>query len=78
MDLTFSSFMDAVCAWSEISGFPYRQYKKGNSADTYVIRFDMGARWSLFFGKFIKGEHFHTYNLQVEVIERTVIIEFLA
>jgi hypothetical protein len=33
--------MDAVCAWSEISGFPYRQYKKGNSADTYVIRFDM-------------------------------------
>lgn len=71
--------MDAVCAWSEISGFPYRQYKKGNSADIYVIRFDMGARWSLFFGKFIKaiGEHFHTYNLQVEVIDRTVIIEFL-
>lgn len=48
-EYSFSSVMDAVCAWADASRFPYRHDDKNNSTDTYAIRFNMGERWSHFF-----------------------------
>jgi hypothetical protein len=48
------SFMDAVCSWCDASGFPYRyDNDKTNNAYIYTIRFDMGRKFSVFFGKFV-------------------------
>jgi hypothetical protein len=73
------SFMDAVCSWCDASGFPYRHDNdKTNNADIYTIRFDMGRKWSVFFGKFVQhiGEHFEIKNSEIEVTNNTVIIKF--
>ena len=75
-DYTLLSFMDAVCSWCEASGFPYR-YDKTNDADIYTIRFDLGEKWPIFFGKFVQAiaEHFELKNLEAEVTNNTVIVK---
>jgi hypothetical protein len=75
-DYTLLSFMDAVCSWCEASGFPYR-YDKTNDADIYIIRFDLGEKWPIFFGKYIQAiaEHFKVKNLEAEVTNNTVMFK---
>jgi hypothetical protein len=70
------SYLDAVCSWCEACGFPYR-YDETNDADVYTIRFDLGEKWSRFFGKFVHviAEHFKVKNLKQEVINGTVILK---
>ena len=73
---TLSSFMDFVCSWCEASGFHYRHDKVYN-ADKYVIRFDMGPKWTIFFGKFIQSisEQFKEKNLETEITNNTVVFK---
>jgi len=73
---TLLSFMDAVCSWCEASGFPYVRDKVYN-VDKYVIRFDMGPKWAIFFSKFIQtiSEQFKDKNLETEIINNTVVFK---
>lgn len=75
-EYTLLSFMDFACYWCEASGFPYRHDKNYN-ADKYVIRFDMGCNWALFFGKFVQAisEKFKDKNLETEVTNNTVVFK---
>jgi DNA-binding Lrp family transcriptional regulator len=70
------SFMDVVCSWCEASGFPYRHARTKN-VDVYTMRFDLGKKWSVFFGKFLRaiGEHFKTKDLELEVTQNTVVFK---
>jgi hypothetical protein len=73
---TFSSYIEGLCRWLEESGFPYR-HDETNNADIYTIRFNMGARYSVFFGKFIQliAEHFELKNSKLEVTNNTVMFK---
>jgi hypothetical protein len=73
---TLLSFMDFVCSWCDASGFPYR-HDRANDADMYTIRFDVGPKWAVFFEKSVRaiGDHFKEKNLEVEVINNTIIIK---
>jgi hypothetical protein len=75
-DHTPLCFMNAVCSWCEATGFPYR-YDKTNDADIYTIRFDLGKKWPIFFGKFVQAiaEHFKVKNLEAEVTNNTVMFK---
>ena len=72
---TFSSFMDVLCSWLELSGYPYR-FDSINGADTYVIQFGMGRKWSLYFRTQMKlvFEQYHIKNAEAEMTDNTVII----
>jgi hypothetical protein len=71
-----NSFLDAICSWCEASGFPYR-YDETNDADIYTIRFDMGEKWPIFFGKFVQliTEHFKAKNSELEITNNTVVFK---
>ena len=73
---TISSYIGGLCRWLEMSGFPYR-HDLTNDADMYTIRFDMGTRYSVFFGKYIQAisEHFGLENSKLEVTNNTVIFK---
>lgn len=75
-EYTLQSFMDIVCSWCEGAGFPYVRDKIYN-VDKYVIRFDMGPKWAIFFGKFIQriSEQFKDKNLETEIINNTVVFK---
>ena len=75
---TLLSFMDLVCSWCQASGFPYVRDKVYN-VDKYVIRFDMGPKWAIFFGKFIQtiSEQFKDKNLETEIINNTVVFKII-
>jgi hypothetical protein len=72
-EYTLLSFMNVVCSWCDASGFPYR-HEKTNNADIYTIRFDLGEKWPIFFGKFVQAiaKHFKIKNLEAEVTNNTV------
>ena len=55
--------MVAVFSWCKASGFPYIRDKVYN-ADKYVIGFDIGPKWAIFFGKFVQAiiEQFKDIN----------------
>jgi hypothetical protein len=73
---TISSYIEGLCRWLEMSGFPYR-HDESNNADIYTIRFDMGTRYSIFFGKYIQliAEHFELENSKLEVTNNTVMFK---
>jgi hypothetical protein len=73
---TISSYIEGLCRWLEMSGFPYR-HDESNNADIYTIRFDMGTRYSIFFGKYIQAiaEHFKVKDLEAEVTNNTVMFK---
>ena len=75
-EYTLLSFTDAVCSWCEAAGFPYVRDTVYN-VDKYVIRFDMGPKWAIFFGKFIQtiSEQFKDKNLETETINNTVVFK---
>ena len=75
-EYTLLSFMDALYCWCEASGFPYVHDRVYN-VDKYVIRFDMGPKWAIFFGKFIQiiSEQFKDKNLETEIINNTVVFK---
>jgi hypothetical protein len=75
-EYTLLSYMDAVCSWCEASGFACR-HDETNDADIYTIRFDMGKKWAIFFGKFVQviAEHFEEKKLKLEVINNTVLFK---
>ena len=78
-ECTLLNYIDGLCRWLEMSGFPYRHDNdKTNNADIYTIRFDMGRKYSVFFGKFVQhiGEHFEIKNSEIEVTNNTVIFKF--
>jgi hypothetical protein len=73
-EYTLLSVMDLVCSWCQASGFPYVRDRVYN-VDKYVIRFEMGPKWAIFFGKFIQtiSEQFKDKNLETEIINNTVV-----
>lgn len=70
--------MDFVCRWCEASGFTFR-HDRIYGADRYVIRFDMGPNWAIFFGKFVQtiGEQFKDKNLESKIINNTIFIKII-
>jgi hypothetical protein len=67
--------MDLVCNWCEASGFPYR-HDRIHDVDKYVIQFDIGPKWDIFFGKFIQtiGRQFKDKHLETETVGNTAVI----
>jgi hypothetical protein len=54
-ECTLLTYIDGLCRWLEMSSFPYRHDNdKTNNADIYTIRFDMGRKYSVFFGEYIE------------------------
>lgn len=73
---TFSSFMDGLCSWLELSGYRFR-FDSLNGVDTYVIQFNMGRKWSLYFKTQMKlvFEQYGIKNAEAEMTDNTVIIK---
>ena len=73
---TFSSFMDGLCSWLDASGYNYR-IDTVNDIDTYIIQFDMGKNWSLFFKTYMHYvlEYYHIIDSECDLTENTVIIK---
>jgi Lhr-like helicase len=51
------------------------QFLRINNADIYVMHFDMGRKWSLFFGKFLQFvfEDLKLKNVEFEVTDNMVV-----
>jgi hypothetical protein len=73
---TFSSFMDGLCSWLDASGYHFR-IDRFNGMDTYVIQFDLGRKYSLYFKTQMKSvfEHFNVQNAEAEMTDNTVILK---
>jgi hypothetical protein len=73
-EYTFSCFIDVLLSWLEVSGFHYR-HDNVNNADIYVMHFDMGRKWSLFFGKFLQFvfEDLKLKNIEFEVTDNMIV-----
>ena len=73
---TFSSFMDGLCFWLDSSGYRFR-IDSLNGTDTYVIQFDLGRKFSLYFKTLMKSvfEHFNVQNAEAEMTDNTVILK---
>ena len=76
VELDLQTFLKGVSTWCEQSGFSYG-YDDNNDADVYTIRFDLGPKWVLFFGKFVQAisEKFKDKNLETEVTNNTVVFK---
>ena len=72
---TFSSFMDGLCSWLDASGYNYR-IDTINNTDTYIIQFDMGRNWSLYFKTQMQliFEHYNIKNAETKMTDNTVIL----
>lgn len=73
---TFITFMNEVCAWLDSSGYDFR-IDSFNGMDTYVIQFDMGRKWSLYFKTLMQMAYIY-YNIKnavAEVTDNTVILK---
>jgi len=70
-----SDYINGLCRWLDVSGFPYI-HDKTDSIDIITIRFDMGEKWSIFFGKVheILFRDFKVKNSRVEVTGNTVTL----
>jgi hypothetical protein len=73
---TFSSFMDGLCSWLDASGYNYR-IDTVDDIDTYIIQFDMGRNWSLYFKTYmqLELEYYHITDSQSEMVYNSVIIK---
>ncbi|MBA3978794.1 MAG: hypothetical protein H0X50_11495 [Nitrosopumilus sp.] len=73
---TFTAFMDALCSWLDSSGYHFR-IDRCNGVETYVIQFDLGRKWSLFFKTQMKFvfEQFNVHDAEAKMTDNTVILE---
>ena len=69
-----SCFIDGLCTWLEVSGFGYR-HDNSNNVETYKIRFDLGRKWSIFFGKYLQYafEDLKVKNVEFEITDNMVM-----
>ena len=75
---TISSYLDSMCTWFEVSGFPYRYNKTNNgSIDTISVRFDMGRKWSKWYEQFIQNifRSLKVKNIESEVTNNSVMLK---
>ncbi len=72
---TFLSFMDGLRSWLDSSGHHFR-IDSSDGTDTYVIQFDLGRKFSLYFKTQMKlvFEHFNVQNAEAEMTDNTVIL----
>jgi hypothetical protein len=72
---TFSSFMDGLRYWLDSSGYQFR-IDRSNGTDTYVIQFDLGRKFSLYFKTQMElvFEHFNVQNAEAEMTDNSVIL----
>ncbi len=73
---TFSSFMNGLCSWLDSSGYDFR-IDNFDGMDIYVIQFDMGRKWSLYFKTQmqIAFEQFSIKDAKAEMTDNTVILK---
>ncbi|CAN5503683.1 hypothetical protein BH18THE2_BH18THE2_32790 [soil metagenome] len=66
-------YLNGLCSWLNVSGFPYK-YEKTDSGIIMRMRFDMGKKWCIFFGRVheILFRDFRVENSTVEIIDNTV------
>ena len=71
-----ASFMDSLCSWLEASGYHYR-FDNFGDFNIYVIQFDMGRKWSLYFKSQMQFvfEHYNIENTEVEMTNNTVVLK---
>ena len=76
---TFTAFMDALRSWLDSSGYHFR-IDRFNGVETYVIQFDLGRKWSLFFKTQMISvfEHFNVHGAEAKMTDNTVILEIPA
>jgi len=72
---TFSSFMDGLCSWLDASGYNYR-IDTVDDINTYIIQFDMGRNWSLYFKTQMQlvFEYYNIKNAETKMTDNTVIL----
>ena len=73
---TFSSFMSGLRSWLDSSGYNFR-YDKSNGMDIYVIQFDLGKNFSLYFKTQMQlvFRQFDLKNAEAEMTDNTVILK---
>jgi hypothetical protein len=72
-EYNLSEYINAVCNWLDVSGFPYTR-NKTDSSIIMTIRFDMSKKWCTFFGKLqeIVFREFKVEDLTVKVTGNVV------
>jgi hypothetical protein len=72
-EYNLSEYINAVCSWLDVSGFPYTR-NKTDSSIIMTIRFDMSEKWCTFFGKLqeIVFREFKVEDLTVKVTGNVV------
>jgi hypothetical protein len=72
-----SSFMDALFSWLDASGYNYRIDRVYDNVDTYIIQFDLGRNWSLYFKTQMQlvFEYYNIKNAEAKMTDNTVIIQ---
>ena len=72
-EYNLSEYINAVCSWLDVSGFPYTR-NKTDSSIFMTIRFDMSEKWCTFFGKLqeIVFREFKVEDLTVKVTGNVV------
>jgi hypothetical protein len=70
------SFMDSLCSWLEASGYHYR-FDNFDDFNVYVIQFDMGRKWSLYFKTQMRFvfDYYNTKNAEVDMTNNTVVLK---
>jgi hypothetical protein len=70
-----SDYIDRLCNWLDVSGFAYT-HDKTDSGDIVRIRFDMGKKRSIFFGRVheIMFRDFRVEDSTVEITDNTVTL----
>ena len=74
-EYNLSEYINAVCSWLDVSGFPYTR-NKTDSSIIMTIRFDMSEKWCTFFGKLqeIVFREFKVEDLTVKVTGNVVTL----
>lgn len=73
---SFSSFMSGLRSWLDSSGYNFR-YDISNGMDIYVIQFDLGRNFSLYFKTqmHVVFRQFNLKNAEAEMTDNTVILK---
>ena len=73
-EYTLSIYMTTLCDWLKVSHFPFSQ-NRTNLDETITIRFDMGRKFSAFFGRCMEliCRQFNVINPKLEVTNNTVM-----
>ncbi len=73
---TFSSFMSGLRSWLDSSGYNFR-YDISNGMGIYVIQFDLGKNFSLYFKTQMQlvFRQFNLKNAEAEMTDNTVILK---